>query len=117
MKVNVALILHPIMLLSRLSEDTMTLMPRPATIRSTVLGLPPRRRAALAHDLIRSLDADHPGKAKDVKTQATKKRLPGKRVSLGAVLPPGALPTRAERARASKILKDVAAGKIRVRYV
>lgn len=35
----------------------MTPMPRPATIRSAALGLSPRRRAALAHDLIQSLDA------------------------------------------------------------
>ena len=52
-----------------------------------------------------------------MKSQATKKGLPGKRVSLGWILPPGALPTKADRAKASKLLKDVAAGKIRVRYV
>jgi len=52
-----------------------------------------------------------------MKRQATKKGLPGKRVSLGGILPPGALPTKADRAKASKILKDVAAGKIPVRYV
>ena len=31
---------------------------RPTEIRSSALGLPPEERAALAHDLIESLDAD-----------------------------------------------------------